>query len=175
MPDRRHLWRGIHDPGMVRSGLTITARAGAERYRPGETATVALTVESTAVGHAFPTYVTPRVVLRAELIDRGGRPVPGSRRERVIAREVTLDLSREVADTRLLPGERATLEYRRRLDRAGLRARVSVIVEPDAFYTRFFEARLRDGAGRGAAQLRQALAATRRSPFTVYTQDLPLS
>lgn len=175
MPDRRHLWRGIHDREMVRSGLTITARAGAARYRPGEDATVTLTVESTGVGHAFPTYVTPRVVLRVELVDRRGRPVPGSRRERVIAREVTLDLSRQVADTRLGPGERATLEYRRRVDRAGLSARLSVVVEPDAFYTRFFEARLREGAGRGAAQLRQALAATRRSPFTVFTQDLPLS
>ena len=26
MPERRHLWRGIHDPEMVRSGVTITAR-----------------------------------------------------------------------------------------------------------------------------------------------------
>ena len=33
MPDRRHLWRGIHDPAMVRSGLTIVARDGASRYR----------------------------------------------------------------------------------------------------------------------------------------------
>src|SRR6266446_2389244 len=28
MPDRRHLWRGIHDADMVRSGLEITARRG---------------------------------------------------------------------------------------------------------------------------------------------------
>ena len=65
MPDRRHLWRGIHDPEMVRSGLTITVNTGAPRYRPGETARVVLRVQSTRVGHAFPTYVTPRVVLRA--------------------------------------------------------------------------------------------------------------
>jgi len=45
------------------------------------------------------------------------------------------DLSRERADTRLLPGAKAVLEYRRRVDRAGLRARVSVVVYPDAFYT----------------------------------------
>jgi hypothetical protein len=88
---------------------------------------------------------------------------------------VTLDLSREIADTRLGPGERAALVYRPHLDRAGLRARLSVIVYPDAFYTRFFETLLRQGAGRGEARIREALEATRRSPFTVFVQELPLS
>jgi hypothetical protein len=175
MPERRHLWRGIHDPEMVRSGLTITARAGAERYRPGQEAVVTLRVESTRVGHAFPTYVTPRVVLRAELVDEAGAVVAGSRQEKVIAREVTVDLEREVADTRLMPGQHATLEYRRRVPRAGLRARVSVIVEPDAFYTRFYQALLAQGAGRGETQIREALAASRRSPFTLFLRVLPLS
>lgn len=175
MPDRRHLWRGIHDPEMVKSGLRITAQAGAERYRPGDTVSATLTVESTAVGHAFPTYVTPKVVLRAELVDRAGRPLPGSREERVIARDVALDLSREVADTRLLPGQRATLAYRRRVAEAGVRARLSVLVYPDAFYTRFFESLLAQGAGRGSAQVQEALEATRRSPFTVFVRELPLT
>jgi hypothetical protein len=175
MPDRRHLWRGIHDPDMVRSGLTITAEPGAARYRPGETVAITLRVESTRVGHAFPTYVTPKVVLRAELLDAGGVVIAGSLEELVIAREVALDLSRELFDTRLLPGQSATLEYRRRVDRPGVRARVSVIVYPDAFYTRFFNALLQQGAGRGAPQLREALTATRRSPFTVFVKELPLT
>ena len=175
MPDRRHLWRGIHDPAMVRLGLTIVARTGASRYRAGDTISVALSVENTRVGHAFPTYVTPRVVLSAELVDQAGEVIAGSREERVIARDVTLDLSRERADTRLLPGAKAVLEYRRRVDRAGLRARVSVVVYPDAFYTDFFESLLAQGAGRGEKQIRDALAETRRSPFTVFEQELPLT
>jgi hypothetical protein len=65
--------------------------------------------------------------------------------------------------------------YRPRLDRAGLRARVSVVVYPDAFYTRFFETLLQQGAGRGEARIREALAATRRSPFTVFVKEVPLS
>src|SRR5437016_14227197 len=65
MPERRHRWRGIHDADMVRSGLTITARPGAARYRAGDVAVVTLRVTSTRIGHAFPTYVTPRVVLSA--------------------------------------------------------------------------------------------------------------
>jgi hypothetical protein len=175
MPDRRHRWRGIHDAGMVRSGLTISARADAARYRPGDWASLRLTVRSTRVGHAFPTYVTPRVVLRIELIDGEGRPVAGSRAERIIAREVALDLSKEYFDTRLRPGESATLAYRPRLDAPGLRARFEVIVEPDAFYVRFFEVLLRQGAGRGEAQIREALEAARRSPFVLYARDLPLT
>src|SRR5213083_335331 len=53
MPDRRHRWRGIHDADMVRSGLSITAKAGAVRYRPGDVALVTLRVTSTRIGHAF--------------------------------------------------------------------------------------------------------------------------
>jgi len=149
---------------MVRLGLTIVARIGASRYRAGDTISVTLSVENTRVGHAFPTYVTPRVVLSAELVDQAGEVIAGSREERVIARDVTLDLSRERADTRLLPGAKAVLHYRRRVDRPGLRARVRVVVYPDAFYTDFFESPLAQGAGRGEALIREALGATRRSP-----------
>jgi hypothetical protein len=175
MPDRRHQWRGIHDADMVRSGLTITAHVDAERYRPGDWASLSLRVTSTRIGHAFPTYVTPRVVVRIELIDREGQPVSGSRTEKIIAREVALDLSREYSDTRLPPGGRVTLAYRPRLEASGLRARFTVVVEPDAFYVRFFEVLLRQGAGRGEAQIRDALDAARRSPFTVFEREIPLS
>ena len=175
MPDRRHLWRGIHDPDQVRSGLTITAEAGASAYRSGETATVTLRVTSTRVGHAFPTYVTPRVVLAIGLVDSGGNVVAGSRVEAVIGREVSLDLSRELSDTRLHPGQSTSLVFRGRVDRPGLRARANVMVYPDAFYTGFFESLIAQGAGQGAAEIRQALEQTRRSAFTVFEKELPLS
>src|SRR5207249_8546145 len=110
--------------------LTIDARASATRYRPGDTISVTLTVENTRVGHAFPTYVTPRVVLSAELVDQAGKVVVGSRGEKVIAREVTLDLERELSDTRLMPGAKAVLHYRPRVDRPDLRVRLSVVVYP---------------------------------------------
>jgi cytochrome c554/c'-like protein len=173
MPDRRHLWRGIHDRGMVEAGLTITV-TGPERVESSSDVSVTLRVENTGVGHAFPTYVTPAVVLRAELLDREGKAVPGSRQEKVIAREVTLDLSRELSDTRLRPGEAAELVYRRKAEPSAARVKLSVVVFPDAFYTALFEALLDQGAGRGEAQIREALALTRRSPFTVFAKELPL-
>ena len=136
---------------------------------------VSLRVTSARVGHAFPTYVTPRVVLSAELIDGAGQVVAGSRQEQIIGREVALDLSRELSDTRLAPGKSATLTYRVKVDATGMRARLSVIVEPDAFYVAFFQTLLRQGAGRGEAQIRQALEAARRSPFSVFEREIPIS
>src|SRR6267142_1983336 len=64
MPDRRHLWRGIHDADMVRSGLTITLEDAPPRVPGGMAAK--LVVENSGVGHRFPTYFTPLVLLRAE-------------------------------------------------------------------------------------------------------------
>jgi hypothetical protein len=167
MPDRRHLWRGIHDPGMVKSGVTIEL----VREAVPDAVAATLRVTNTGVGHAFPTYVTPLVVLAAELVDAGGRLLAGTREEHVIGRQIELDLSRELTDTRLSPGAHAELRYRRRLT-AGTRARFSVLVYPDAFYTAFFETLLRQGAGRGTAQIEEALAATRRSWFPIFVEEI---
>ena len=46
---------------------------------------------------------------------------------------------------------------------------------PDKFYTHFFEALLAAGAGEGEAQIREALEATRRSAYTLYVKELPLT
>ena len=172
MPDRRHLWRGIHDPEMVRSGVTIAARLDG-KPRPDGTVAATLRMTSTRVGHAFPTYVTPRVVMRAELLDADGAPIDASRVERIVAREVELDLSKEIRDTRLMPGRTAELRYRKRA-RGAAQLRFTVIVEPDAFYTKFFEVLLAQGAGAGKEQLEQALEDTRRSPYTLFEQTLAL-
>jgi hypothetical protein len=179
MPDRRHVWRGIHDPEMVRSGVTISVTPADVRLRRDRTASVTLTLRSTRVGHAFPTYVTPRVVLSAELVDARGEPIPGSRVERTIERAVETDLSREIRDTRLRPGAAASLAYRRRIDTTAAGLRLRVVVEPDAFYTRFFDTVLKEniadmGAGRGRERIETALAETRRSPFTLWERELPV-
>ena len=176
MPDRRHLWRGIHDPEMVKSGLRIDLAVERARYRPGEPLRATVTVANTGVGHYFPTYVTPRVLVRAELIDQNtGDPVPRSVEERAIGRDVPVDLSREIADTRIAPGRRFALRYSRRLERAGLSLRVTITVFPDHFYTRFFEALLAGGAGAGQAQIQEALEASRRSSFVIFSRDVPLT
>jgi nitrate/TMAO reductase-like tetraheme cytochrome c subunit len=176
MPDRRHLWRGIHDPAMVKSGVEITVTTEQPRYRPGEEVAALIAVNNVGVGHDFPTYVTPRVVVRASLVDRQGTAVPDSAREYVIGREVALDLSREISDTRIPPGERASFRYRQRLPGPGLALRVTVTVYPDHFYTAFFKSLLASGnTDTGAPDIRQALEATQRSAFAIFNQDVPLT
>jgi len=171
MPDRRHLWRGIHDPEMVRSGVDVdlvvnTGVAGEVN--------ASLVLRNVGVGHFFPTYVTPRVVARIELIAAGGDGVEGSVEARIIGRTVNLDLTRELADTRIPPGGRFELAYRRPVDQPGLRLRATVTVFPDHFYTGFFEALLAGGAGAGTAQIREALAETQRSAYELFSREVPL-
>lgn len=175
MPDRRHVWRGIHDPEMVRSGVATNVATGRPRYKPGDEVTARITITAAGVGHHFPTYVTPRVVVRAALIENSGREATGSAEERIIAREVSLDLSRELFDTRIPGVGSFVLDYRRRVERAGVSLRVRVTLHPDHFYTQFFESLLRSGAGWGTAEVQKALEATRRSTFELYRRDMPLT
>jgi len=78
----------------LRSTQEPRVRALAREIRAGDTISVTLSVENTRVGHAFPTYVTPRVVLSAELVDQAGEIIAGSRQELAIASDVTLGSGR---------------------------------------------------------------------------------
>jgi len=167
MPDRRHLWRGIHDPEMVRSGVTIGV--GLPRVEAGAVR-AALTLRNTGTGHYFPTYVTPRVVVEIFQEDQAGRAVAGTRREYVIARQVPLDLSREIADTRLAAGARAVLDYAVPRQRRAANLVYRVRVEPDAFYTGLYRSLIADGAGKGEAMIRQALADSLASHYTLFEE-----
>ncbi|MGP1614554.1 MAG: multiheme c-type cytochrome, partial [Pollutimonas bauzanensis] len=167
MPGRRHLWRGIHDADMVRNGVTISVVApsiesGAVR--------AALTVRNTGTGHHFPTYVTPKVVVEIIQEDPAGRAIAGTRREYLIARQVPLDLSREIADTRLAAGAQATLAYAVQRQKGAANLVYRVKVEPDAFYTGLYRSLIADGAGKGEALIRQALTDSLASHYTLFEE-----
>ncbi|NMG45563.1 hypothetical protein GPA22_17755 [Aromatoleum toluvorans] len=160
MPDRRHLWRGIHDPEMVKSGVAM------EFPEPSIAAgrvTAGFTIASRGVGHAFPTYVTPRVIVEIGQAGQDGALLPETLERHVIGRDVSLDLSEERSDTRLLPDELRRYRYSRPLAATAVALVARVRVEPDAFYAEFYRATLRDPdfiKGREAlsAALRQAEA-----------------
>jgi hypothetical protein len=172
MPDRRHLWRGVHDADMVKSGVAIEHEA--PRLESGAVL-ARLTLANSGTGHHFPTYVTPRVVAEIEQADAEGRALPGTRQEHVIARRVSPDLSREIADTRLAAGAAARLDYRAPRHPRAARLDYRVRVEPDAFYTGVYRALLADGgAGRGRALIRRALDDSLASHFTIYEKSQPL-
>ena len=73
MPGRRHLWKGIHDREMVKGGVRIEAhlkKLAATSESPLE---LSVEVTNAAVGHKFPTYITPRLFVWAELLDHTGK------------------------------------------------------------------------------------------------------
>jgi len=108
------------------------------------------------------------------LVDMHGLELRGSAEEHYIGRDISVDLARELSDTRIPAGGRFTVEYRRRLERtAGVRLRAVVRVEPDHFYTGFFESLL-NGAGEGSREIVAARDASRRSAFELYRRDMPL-
>lgn len=173
MPGRRHLWRGIHDPDLVRQALTIEL-SGPDVLRGGIGAV--MRIRNTGAGHHFPTYVTPRVVAEAHQEDRAGRVLPGTRRQHEIGRKVAPDLSEEIVDTRIASG--GEIEFRYHVPRAsGAAALVfSLRVEPDAFYRNLYASLLAGGgAGRGQAQIRRALQDATASSFIAYAERLPLA
>ena len=90
------------------------------------------------VGHAFPTYVTPRVFLDVYQVDAAGIEISDTRVSGVIGREVDLAAGVEISDTRVLPGQTVRLDYDepRAPGAAALSGRVTV--DPDYHYRRVF-------------------------------------
>ena len=166
MPARRHLWRGIHDPEMVRSGVRFTPD---EIELTSGTLRTGLSVRNTGTGHYFPTYVTPRVVAEIEQVDAKGHFLPKTRVDRSIQRQVPLDLSHEIADTRLPPDGELHLDYALPRDPRATAIIYRLRVEPDEFYARFYRSLLADGsAGKGKMQIRDALRQAESSGFVAF-------
>ena len=174
MPERRHLWRGIHDPDMVRQALTVTITPETPSFTPGVPMQVVITVTNSGAGHFLPTYITPKLFVQAYLLNAQGQPLEASRQEMVIGREVTLDLSQEEYDTRIPPKASQTFTYTQDVPATAITLRVRVVVHPDHFYERFFTAVLHDHSGPGRPHLEAALRHTAASPFTVFERDVPL-
>ena len=177
MPEGRHLWKGIHDPDLVKSGMTVTAELETLGTGFMEPVMASLTVTNTGVGHRMPTYTTPRIVLVMEQIDDAGNPIEGTRQEGFIGREVGPMLDNEVYDTRLFPDESFTLRYEADVheNAANLDARVEVW--PDEAYTRAYtiwtEKRAEDYPN-GLPLLEEALEASIASRFIAWEQTVPI-
>jgi hypothetical protein len=162
MPDRKHLWRGIHDPDMVRDGLEATHEVTGDMAR--------FTLKSTGVGHAFPTYITPKVILQAVRLDQQGNPLADTAVSYVIKRDVGYAGGRwlEYSDTRLLPGETASLELG-----WGKSNRIKMWLEvyPDDFYEHEVYADLVESFADGSpekALIEQAIVKAQASDFTLF-------
>jgi nitrate/TMAO reductase-like tetraheme cytochrome c subunit len=108
MPDRAHLWRGIHDPEMVRAAVEVElviTTAGEGRIE------AELVLTSRDVGHALPTYVTPRIFLEVWQEDAAGQRLEATAAESVVGRAIDFGSWQEIFDTRIPPGGSHRLRY----------------------------------------------------------------
>lgn len=177
MPDRAHLWRGIHDKDMVASAITVSfsAKAGKDAKK---TVAGSLKVTNSGAGHFFPTYVTPTVHVRVYQADSDGKPILGTMKEGIITRvvELTADESREISDTRIAPGKSFTLAYSKPLAKGAAAVVGEIEVSPDHYYIGLYEALLSDTGT--SAEVRKFLEAAHdravSSSFIAWRQSLPL-
>jgi mono/diheme cytochrome c family protein len=168
MPDRRHLFRGIHDPDTVRQALrwTFDATPGAD----GPQATITLT--NVGAGHHVPTYVVPEIWMRIDV--RSGAGVMLASVEHRIARKVRFEngVWTQTSDTRLAPDASARLEFTDPLPRGAASIVGRVIVLPDLWQAEKFRERLASAASDELRRhYRAALDEASASGYTLYESE----
>jgi len=119
---RRHLWRGGHDPEMIKQAVAVRVQAEPQAPRPGERVTFTATLINAGAGHKIPTGDPDRHFTVEFLVrDKDGRVL--SRQSDTMGRWVMWQpVVLEVYDNRLLPlASRAyTFTYRMPDQVAGL-------------------------------------------------------
>ncbi len=164
MPDRRHLWRGIHDREMVQRGLArqlvVTRVDGARGHARA-------TLRSVDIGHYFPTYVVAKVYVTLHLRRQGS--VLAELAHRVIGRTADVDLAQELADTRIPPGGEVGLDADIELvSGEPLEVELRIEVAPAEHYERMFQTMLERNLkldAPGHALLREALRQARAKRY----------
>lgn len=125
-PVRRHLWRGGHDPEMVRKGLTVSLRETAAS--PAGRRSVVVTLTNAGAAHYLPTGTPDRhLTVTLRVLDRGGNVLREDThvlRRTVLWRPFIVDLR----DTRLAAGQPRSFRIELAPDREGRAAFVEASV-----------------------------------------------
>lgn len=171
MPDRQHLFRGIHDPDMARKGVGF--KIAAKEIRK-DSIRVSLIITNSGVGHYFPTYTTPLIIIKGFIIDGKGKLIKDTIKESYIGRKVSLDLEQEYFDTRIPPKGIFNYEYENILHKDADRFIIEVKVYPDKFYNEFYKAVLKEGSAYNKGLIKEALKATEKSVYTLYRKEIDL-
>jgi hypothetical protein len=179
MPGRRHQWKGIHDAEWVRNGVRMEIRL--EEQPPGaeDTLSAVVNVTNAAVGHKFPTYITPKIFVRAELLDKAARRLSGTRQESVIGWDARHEGGswKEYFDTRIRPGATYSAPFRWKLAAEAGSLRVWIEVHPDHFYHEYFYPaylKRKDISPEARKLIEKALAESGRSRYTLFEEKLAL-
>lgn len=134
MPDRRHLWRGIHDPQTTRDAIDVQLQVtplDAGRYE------ARAEVRNVGAGHHFPTYMVAKVELEFVRLDAAG--VERSIGRRVIGWTVDTAITREIEDTRIPAGASARFALPFEAPPgADWEVELRIVVKPGEHYERTF-------------------------------------
>ncbi|MBL0956143.1 MAG: cytochrome c554 and C-prime [Leptospira sp.] len=174
MPDREHSWKGIHDPEFVRKSVQPSWKL--EKISDGEIR-IHAELKSIAVGHKFPTYLVPKILLRFYTIDTFGKKTLIE--ESIIGRLVNTKLSEEYYDTRIAPNDKHTVYFTYKLNgKKIVKVEWETIVEPDEHYVRSFEESLKEKgkllSNETKKQLTLSLSEKRESEYKLFTLSLPM-
>ncbi len=165
MPDRKHLFKGIHDPDMVKRAIgieTVPHKNGAR-----------LIITNAGAGHFFPTYTTPLVVVKGFILDRKGKTVFASLKTAFIGRKVNLDLTQEIFDTRIPPKKSFEFDYTISKSYNSNKLVFEVWVYPDEFYNRFYKNLLKNKGGSfNRKEIEKALKITEESGYILFKEVL---
>lgn len=164
MPDRRHLWRGIHDPDMTRRAVEIgleVVTLGDGRYE------ARAEVRNVGAGHHFPTYMVPKVELAFHRHDPEGTAHALGRH--VIGWTVDTQITREIEDTRIPAGESRRFAAQFTATRAdGWWVELVVRVKPGEHYERMYRdhlARVDELPPQAVPDLRRALSEVQSAEY----------
>jgi hypothetical protein len=161
---RQHLWRGGHDPNMVKSAVAIEVKAEPSLPKAGDDLQVTLTLINAGAGHKLPTGDPDRhFTVEFTVIDQTG----------TVLKEQTDTMGRwimwqpaivELYDNRLMPlaSRDYTFTYRFPKDPAGLslRARVRYHIQSERQHNMLIK--------------KFGLTANDSYNFTVYEREVPL-
>jgi hypothetical protein len=175
MPDRNHLWKGIHDKEMVLSGIEKSLIF----TDLGDSIELKASLKSVNIGHRFPSYAVPKIYLNLSLVNRKNKQKPIG--EHTIGRLMDINVSKEFYDTRLLPGQ--TAEIKVIIQKVELKkyklVKFEAVVDPDELYVRMFTSNLENQATLGHTPrviklIEDALVQKKNTNYNLFTLSLPV-
>ncbi|MDQ7002494.1 MAG: multiheme c-type cytochrome [Ghiorsea sp.] len=166
MPDRKHQFKGIHDQDFTRDALDISLFINTSHLPT-------LQITSKHIGHAFPTYVTPKVTIQAKALDKSGKVLQTWQWDMV--REVYFDDGwQEKKDTRLMPDETRRFTPAK-LDAQVVQVLFEVNVVPDQFYKGVYQSLLSDSLeGDAKALIQRALREAEHNDYLLFSKHIIL-
>ncbi|WP_447979643.1 multiheme c-type cytochrome [Candidatus Nitrospira bockiana] len=162
---RRHLWRGGHDPDMIRRAVAVDLHADPPAPKPGDLVTFTVTLINAGAGHKIPTGDPDRhFTVEFMVLDEHGQVV--EERHETMGRWILWQpVILEVYDNRLLPLASRDYTFRYRLPEAAkgmiLKARVRYHILTDSQHEML--------------ERRYGLTGSDPYRFVIYEREFPLS